>query len=253
MSDNFWLSTFHPNPEATMKMFCFSYAGGGTRPFRRWFQHLPDWLELHAIRLPGREERLDEPAYTALSPLIEELLRQLTRYFDKPFVFFGHSMGALVAFNFVLALRRAQLPLPKQLFISSFRAPHRSHTTTNYHQLPDEELIEKLDILRATPRWILRDARAMRQFLPTFRADLTLCETYLFDQSPPLDIPIHVFGGEDDILVDEEELYHWKHHTTADFSVSLFPGGHFYLHSKSRVSLLKKIRSLLIQEDGRAS
>ena len=245
MPQNSWFSIFRPNPDAKLRMFCFSYAGGGTTTFRRWFHRLPSWVEIVAIRLPGREERLQDEIYTQMDTLINALQEVFLDYLDKPFVFFGHSMGALVSFNLAHSLSHANKKMPLQLFISSFKAPHRSSTTDNYHLLSDELLIQKLDLLNGTPRWLLNDPNAMKLFLPTFRADLKVCETYLFNEKKPLDIPFHVFGGDNDLLVDQKELQFWKQHTKSDFSLQLFSGGHFYLHSKSRVPLLAQISTHL--------
>src|SRR5438552_7109196 len=118
-----WLACLKPRPHAAVRLFCFPYAGGGASAFRCWPDALPASIEVCPVQLPGRETRFREPPYTRLAPLAEALGHALRPFLDRPFAFFGHSMGALVAFELTRWLRRAGGPQPAHLFVSACAAP----------------------------------------------------------------------------------------------------------------------------------
>src|SRR5918911_2389095 len=101
-----WFTNPWPNPEARLHLFCFPYAGGGSQIFRQWPQRLPSIVQVYSALLPGRGQRLREPPYPCLSALVEQLARVIEPYLDKPFAFFGHSLGAIIAFELARRLRR---------------------------------------------------------------------------------------------------------------------------------------------------
>ncbi len=103
---NNWVACAKPNPQAKLRLFCFHYAGGGASVFRGWRDSLPQSVEVCAIELPGRGMRLRESPFTQLEPLVQHLASTLLPYLDKPFAFFGHSMGGLVSFELTRLLRR---------------------------------------------------------------------------------------------------------------------------------------------------
>jgi medium-chain acyl-[acyl-carrier-protein] hydrolase len=107
-----------------LRLFGFPHGGGGPQAFREWSRHLPEHIELVALSLPGRGARLQEPLMTSMDDLLPQLLQTLPDLCDKPFVFFGHSMGAIVAFELTRQLQQAGMPLPLHLFVSAHKAPH---------------------------------------------------------------------------------------------------------------------------------
>ena len=119
-----WITCPHPNPGARLRLFCLPFAGGGASAYRLWAADLPAWVEVCPIQLPGREDRYGEPAFTSLIGLSRAMSREVTPFLDRPFAFFGHSMGALVGFELARALRHSKAPAPLAMFLAAYPAPH---------------------------------------------------------------------------------------------------------------------------------
>lgn len=192
------------------------------------------------MQLPGRGNRLREPVISRLQPLAEESARALRPLFDKPFAFFGHSMGALLAFEIARLLRADSGPRPAHLFLSGRQAPQIPPTTAPTYNLPEPEFLEELRRLEGTPPEVLDQPELMQLMLPLLRADFEVVETYEYREEPPLDIPFTVFGGVGDKEVSREELEGWCKQTSASCRLRLFPGDHFYINT-ARELLLEKI------------
>jgi medium-chain acyl-[acyl-carrier-protein] hydrolase len=225
-----WLYLPGPNSQAALRLFCFPYAGTGATVFRRWPASLPAGVEVCGVRLPGREGRLREPAFDRLAPLVEALAAALPPALDRPFAFFGHSMGALVAFELAHRLRRDGRPGPRHLFVSGRTAP-QCHLDTCRHTLPEPQFREELRRLGGTPREVLEHPELMQVLLPILRADFAVCETYAHEPDEPLDCPITAFGGLEDETARREDMEGWAVHTRAGFRLRMLPGNHFFLHS----------------------
>ncbi len=241
-----WFESFSPNPAAKARLFCFSYAGGNPTTFRDWHRFLPSSLEILAIQLPGHGTRVWEKPFSELKPLIEELNHFITEYSEKPFLFFGHSLGALLAFELARQLGRSPVRQPSLLILSACSAPEwmseRSKKNRLHpgHLLSDELLIQKLKELGGTPKEVLENSELMKLFLPAIRADLCLSENYIYEAGIPLSCPMIVCGGEKDDEVDIASLDDWSLQTSSSFKKEIFPGNHFYLY-ESKIELLKKI------------
>jgi medium-chain acyl-[acyl-carrier-protein] hydrolase len=192
------------------------------------------------VQLPGRGNRLGEPAYTRLPPLVEALSAALLPYFDVPFAFFGHSMGASIGFELARRLRRLRAPEPFHLFVSGRRAPQCPDTDPPTYHLPEPAFINQLRQLNGTPQEVLEHPEIMQLLLPLLRADFQLIQTYVYEPGPPLACPITAFGGIEDPETDRDLLERWREQTVADFSLQMFPGDHFFPHA-SRASLLQSI------------
>jgi surfactin synthase thioesterase subunit len=201
---------------ARLRIVLFHHAGGSASSYRLT-PFFPDEIEVCSVQLPGRENRSAEPLLTSVDDAVDGLAPVIESNSDLPCVYFGHSMGALIAFS--LARR---LP-PWHLFVSAHRAPHLP-VTEPLHDLPDEEFAARLTALNP----VLLDPDLREVYLPILRADLTLCETYDYHPAPALPCPITAFGGRDDDLVGAAELHGWGYHTLNIFEVRLFPGEHFY-------------------------
>jgi medium-chain acyl-[acyl-carrier-protein] hydrolase len=226
-----WLPGFREKPEARLRMFCFPYAGGSAASFRGWPDAFPASIQVAAVQLPGRGERLSEPAFKHLPEMVQALGSALSPYLNKPFAFFGHSMGALILIELTRWLRRTGGPMPIHLFVSGRRAPQVPDDTAPTYDLPEAEFIDRLRQLNGTPQVVLDHPELMQLMVPLLRADFGVCETYQYDSEPPFDIPITVFGGRDDVEVSREKLEPWREHTTGSFSLHIFPGDHFFVHS----------------------
>jgi medium-chain acyl-[acyl-carrier-protein] hydrolase len=229
-----WLPGFKEKPDTRIRLFCFPYAGGSAANFRSWQDAFRSDIQVLPVQPPGRGERLPEPAFKHLPEMIQALGPALLPYFDKPFAFFGHSMGALISMELTRWLRRTGNPMPVQLFISARRAPQLSSTELPSYDLTESAFIERLRELNGTPPEVLDHPELMQLMIPLLRADFSVCETYQYQAEPPLNCPITVFGGLGDVEVPRESLEPWREHTTASFSLHMFPGNHFFIHSAQR-------------------
>lgn len=246
ISPNAWVLCPRPNPQARLRLFCFPYAGGAASAFYTWLDDLPGGVEICPIQLPGRESRLGEPPFTRLEPLLDALVLAIQPYLDKPFAFFGHSMGATISFELACQLRAQGASTPVHLFISGSRAPHTPDPDPPIHHLPDAELVEELRRFNGTPEAVLQNAELMHLLLPILRADLTLHETYRYVPGEPLDCPISAFGGLEDEEVSHDDLAAWRDQTCGTFTLRMFPGDHFFLRS-ARTLLLQAVSQDLMQ------
>ena len=219
-----------PTPQAHSRLFCFPYAGGGVPLFRNWPAGLPG-IEVWVANLPGRGSRFREEPPTSMPVLVEALAGWLAAHGDsRPFAFFGHSMGARVAFELARELRRQGEALAAQLLVSACPAPQLPRGRP-VHTLPKDALLAELERRKGIPQTVLAERELMELLLPTLRADLTLYETAVYSSEPPLQLPIAAFGGRDDPLVDHEALAAWAEQTTGSFEMSFFAGDHFFLRT----------------------
>ncbi|HEX8139723.1 MAG TPA: thioesterase II family protein [Pyrinomonadaceae bacterium] len=227
-----WVIYPRENPLADIRLFCFPHAGGGASAYYLWLSALPSFVELCPIQLPGRENRIREPLFTGLPPLVNALAQALSPHLDKPFVFFGHSMGAKLAFELTRRLRRAGGPAPLRLFVSGHGAPHIQSTEPPIHTLPDAEFIREVQRYEGMPQEILENEELMRYLLPILRADFTINETYVYTEEPQLSCPITAYGGLQDEGAPPADIEAWRKQTTGGFEFQMFPGGHFFLQTK---------------------
>jgi medium-chain acyl-[acyl-carrier-protein] hydrolase len=174
---------------------------------------------------------LIEPSFTKVEPLIESLTPALRPFLNKPFALLGHSMGGLVCFELARALRREFGLEPDYLFLAGRQAPPIRDRTAARYDLPEPEFIVQLRNLNGTPPEILEHPELMRLLVPLLRADFELCQTYVYDPGPPLDCPISVFGGLEDVEVSYEELEGWRRYTTGAFTLRMLPGDHFFIRT----------------------
>jgi medium-chain acyl-[acyl-carrier-protein] hydrolase len=216
------------------RLFCFPYAGGGAAAFAGWRLTR---VVMCPIRLPGRESRAAEAPFERMGVLVESLAAAIAPYLDRPFAFFGHSMGAAVAFELARLLRKRGLPQPLLLVASGARAPQFRRHHTPPPDPSEEQFLAELRRLGGIPAEALEDAAVLRAILPALSADATLYRRYVYAEDTPLDLAIRVYGGSADPHILPEHLHAWREQTTAGFGVRLFAGGHFFLH-ESRADVL---------------
>src|SRR5437763_15337105 len=168
-----WLVSRKPNPRARVRLFCFPYAGGGDSVFRAWQKGLSEAIEVCPVQLPGRGARISEPPFTELSPLVRAAAQALAPHLDKPFAFFGHSMGALICFELARHLRKDGGPQPVHLFVSGRCGPQTPREPFA-GDLPDSEFQEMLRRYNGTPEEVLENRELMELLLPAVRADFAL-------------------------------------------------------------------------------
>jgi medium-chain acyl-[acyl-carrier-protein] hydrolase len=242
---NPWLTIPKPNPNAELRLFCFPYAGGGALTFRSWaFSEIIPKIEICPIELPGRGMRMKERPFTQMSSLVQAIAPSLLPYLDKPFALFGHSMGGLLSFELARLLRRDYGCSPAHLFVSGRRAPQVPAPDPSIHTLPNSEFLAELRRLNGTPEEVLQNEELMQLLLPTLRADFAVLETYVYTPQSPLNCPITVFGGLQDPEVCCETLEAWREQTRAVFSLQMFPGDHFFLHTAQSL-LLQSLNQVL--------
>ncbi|MGQ4389699.1 thioesterase II family protein [Streptomyces sp. SAS_270] len=208
---------------ANRRLFVFPHAGAGASSYRL-ARHFPDEIEVCAVQLPGRENRMGESPLLSADAVVDALAPLIASRTELPYAFLGHSMGALLSFAVARRLRALGAPLPRRMFLSAHRAPHLPDQDP-LHALPDEALLARLE----QSEFAGLDRELQEFLLPLVRADLTVCETYAHRDEEPLRCPFTVLGGADDEGVTKAELAAWIGHTSADFELRLFPGGHLYL------------------------
>ncbi|MFN3429733.1 MAG: thioesterase II family protein [Candidatus Sericytochromatia bacterium] len=224
-----WFFPAPPRPTAAVMLFCLPFAGGGATMYRRWAEGLPPAIEVVPIQPPGRENRMNETPHDRLAPLVAELATAIAPRLDRPYAIFGHSLGALVAFELARRLVRDGAPAPAHLFVSAFRSPERESAFAPMHALSDADFVAALRDLGGTPEQVLDHAGLMAIFLPLLRADLAVVETHVHQDGPPLPCPITALTGTTDPRATEAAMAGWRHHTAAGFTQRLVPGGHFFL------------------------
>ncbi|MEL6780077.1 MAG: alpha/beta fold hydrolase [Cyanobacteria bacterium J06597_16] len=246
-----WLVCPQRQVQPKLRLFCFAYAGGSAWIFRPWVKHLPASIEVCAIELPGRGKRLTEPPVSNLSLLTRSLGPHLLPHLNLPFVFFGHSMGALIAFELCRWLRHTCNITPAHFWASAASAPHlpagsNSQTASPLmHTLPEADFISKLKDYQGTPSSVLNNAELMDIILPTLRADFTLLETYRYQSRAPLNFPITGLWGEQDTVVTKAEVAAWQVHTP-QFRLEAIAGDHFFIqHPLFVQKLLPTLTQLL--------
>jgi surfactin synthase thioesterase subunit len=194
---------------------------------------LPADFDVVSVQYPGRQDRYAEAPYTALAPLVEAVVEELTRELAadtrRPYALFGHSMGACVAFETArLLLARAELPRPQRLFLSGRGAPgSRAGIRRDVHS--DAGLLAEVRSLGGTDQTMLDNPELLEMVLPALRADYRALETYRWQGGEPLAVPITILIGDHDPMVPVQSARAWQEHTGGDFAFKVFPGGHFYL------------------------
>lgn len=239
-NNNQWIVRIKPNPIAKMKLYCFPYSGATASVYFPWAEILPSIIEINSIQLPGHGNRISETLITNLDEMVGKLLSSFQPGKNESYAFFGHSLGALLSFEFLRALRKEKYPMPKILFVSGHGGPQIPDLNPNIHTLPDVDFDQKLREINGMTKDVLENRELMELLKPILRADFEVCERYIYKQDPPFDFPIIAFGGLQDPYVSRGDLEGWQQQTSQKCSIRMFPGDHFYLHS-ARMMLLQVI------------
>jgi medium-chain acyl-[acyl-carrier-protein] hydrolase len=239
---------FERRRSAEATLLCLPHAGAGASIFRGWGGFLPDSVELRGVQLPGREGRFREPLAGDLEALVDDLAEALEPWTARPYALFGHSMGALIAFELARRLEAAGARAPLHVFLAGYGAPHVYRSRTRLHLMPHDEVVADLRRAKVTPAAVLEDPGLMRALVPILQADLGLCarHDYRAADAIPLDTDISAFGGTEDDEVPPETVAAWADLTTGSFRLRMLPGGHFFPAS-ARAALLEAIASDLAQ------
>lgn len=225
-----WFRALNRHPRCRARLFCFPYAGGNAAVYRTWPGGLAPDIEVYPALLPSRGARLSESPLTRISLMVERLAADIRPHLDRPFAFFGHSMGALIAFELARSLRAEAGVEPAHLFVSACRAPHIPDPDPPTHTRSDAEFIEHLRELNGTPTEVLDHPELMALMLPLLRADFEAVETYRYEAGPPLGCRVSAYGGLTDSEVKREHLEGWREQTATDFVLRMLDGDHFFIH-----------------------
>jgi len=229
---NQWLQIQTPNADASMRLFCLPFAGGSAQAFREWSNHLPRSVEICAVQLPGRETPI-----ASADEIVDALLPEILPLLDRPFVLFGHSMGAIIAFELARRLQKEGNVAPRCLVVSGRVAPHRTLRRSPINHLPSEAFIEGLRKLGGTPPEVLGDADLMSMIEPMLRADLTVHEAYEYRAEPRLKCDVLAFGGLRDSEAGRADVEAWRDSTDGFFGLQMMPGDHFFIRSAQPIFL----------------
>lgn len=235
-----WFPLAPQRANARIRLFCFPFAGGGASVFRGWERDLPPDVDVFATQYPGHETRIAEAPFRRLAPLLDSLDGAIRPLLDRPFAFFGHSMGAVVAFELTRRLRREGRTQPEHLFVSARRAPHLPPSRPSVHDKSDDELIAELQRISAFPAEVLEHAELMQLLMPILRADFEVVETHQHVEEAPLAIPITAFAGRHDAVVSVEQMEPWRKHTNGAFALHEIDGDHLFVRGE-RAALLRVI------------
>lgn len=232
-----WFSCAKSDPQVRLRLFCFPYAGGGASIYRGWKNYLPPGVEVWPAHPPGRGSRFREPPLATMDSLVASAAEAIEPFLDCPIAFFGHSVGAFASFELAHLLATRFGFHVSHLFVSGARGPQLPRNRHGIHDLPEDEFITELKTLNGTPPEVLENPELMRMISTTLRADFAIAETYSPSPRPPLNCPLSVFGGLEDVLVSREDLEAWKIHTTGSFDLWQLPGDHFFIHSSDSLIL----------------
>ncbi|WP_199767993.1 thioesterase II family protein [Ketobacter alkanivorans] len=246
-----WFQVARPVVSPRLRLFCFSYAGGNASTYREWHKRLPEDVEVCSIQLPGRGSRFKEKAFTDLDSLLTSLVAEIAPYTETSYAFFGHSMGAQVAFELARKLRDKGLEQPKCLIVSGRRAPQRSKKSKPIYSLPEAEFRDEIRRLNGTPEEALNNPELMDLVSPILRADFQLIETWVYQPSDPIDVPVLALGGVKDKQVTMDDLEDWKKVTKGPFCLELFSGDHFFINQATD-TLLNTVNQAIETVLGRA-
>lgn len=238
-----WIRCFHPAPHAQTQLLCFPHAGGSASFFHWLSTALGTAVEVWAVQYPGRQDRLREPLVDDIGQLADDVFDALLRHLPPAPAFFGHSMGAIVAFEVALRVEKQLGTSIPRLIASGRRAPSRWRDES-VHKRGDLELIGEVRELSGTHSALLNDEEVRRTYLPVIRNDYRAIETYVAGGEQTLSCPITAFVGDRDPRVTLDEARAWARHTNADFQLRVFPGGHFYLSEKP-VETVTSLREVL--------
>lgn len=243
-SSNPWLPMGHPSPSARVRLFCFPFAGGAASVFRTWGRQLGPEIDVCPVQLPGRERRIREPPFRKLCDVIEALYPALEADLERPFAFFGHSLGSVIAFELARRVAEEKGVEPVYFFPSARNAPPWPIREVPMHTMEQKEFRENLRRMGGTPPEVLEHEELMSLLEPLVRADLEVNETYRFLPKRQLTCPFTAFAGEHDQEASLDGVKAWREMSSGPFSIEIFPQGHFFLQEVEAEILATIRRSL---------
>ena len=224
-----WFFCLKSRPQASTRLFCFPFGGGGASVFHSWADVMGDDVEVRALQLPGRESRYGEVTEQNVDELVAKIVQALGSYQDKPFAIFGYSLGSMLAFEVTRELRRQNMQLPFHLFLAALNAPQLPPSHPPIADLADKEFIEQVEYYYQPGGEAWNNLELRELLLPILREDIKLYEGYEYKSGPPLSCPIDILAGKDDRSTPLETTLDWAEHTTDRINHHAFEGGHFFI------------------------
>jgi len=216
-----------------LRLICFPFAGGSANTYRPWADKLPKDVELLAVQLPGRGTRFNEPCIAELPELIKQLVAAIKPFMQMPCVFFGHSMGAIIAYELCVALNRQHEKLPKLLMLSACSAPQLAEQNKALHSLPTKKFWQEVAAINGTQSEILNNSELLDLLEPSLRADFKIVYDWrqrsMENRPPTVPVAMEVFGGRNDTSVNLEQINGWKNYSQLGTNTHLFDGDHFFI------------------------
>ncbi|MGJ5760791.1 thioesterase II family protein [Streptomyces galbus] len=236
-----WIRRYRTAGPEAPRLVCFPHAGGSASFYLPTATALTPDVDVLAVQYPGRQDRMGEQPFTDLRLLADQVTEALAPWRDRPLHLFGHSMGAVVAYEVALRLQELPGPGPASLYVSGRRGPTTRRTET-VHLLDDAALVRELKTLAGTDAALLADEDILAVILPALRADYRAIGTYEHRPAPRLACPVTALVGDADPRVTPAEAEAWGQHTDDDFDLHVFEGGHFYLteHQPAVLALLQE-------------
>ena len=244
-----WLAWPSERPDAHRRLFCFPYAGAGASVYRAWSSHVPATLEIFAMQPSGREGRWREEPLARVEDMVEAAVGALQVHVERPFALFGHSLGALVAFEVARSLAARKQALPLHLFVSGQSAPHLPKRQVPIAHLPREAFVAEVRRrYDGIPEEVLRTPELMDLLVPGLRADMSAFEGYTYVPGPPVGCPVTAYGGSEDPDATRAEIRSWQVHTEVAFRDMIFPGNHFFVQTSLGLLAEDVVKSLACEE-----
>jgi surfactin synthase thioesterase subunit len=236
------IETLTKNHNAKVRLFCFHYGGGSSTSFYPWISKIPSFIELMAVELAGRGRNMSQPLLTNVHDITALMIEEIKYYLDKPFIFFGHSVGSLICFDLTKAMREQNLQIPMHLILSGSMAPHTLHKRKHICHLDDIAFTEELKVYNGIPQEVQNEPSLMEMFLPIIRADMSIIENYNHSQDKPLDCNITTIAGKNDPTVAIEDVQAWKSHTMLSHNHYTLDGDHFFIKTE-----LQEVINIVLQ------
>jgi len=225
-----------------LRLYCLPHAGASASVYLRWQRALPDWISVHPVELPGRGRRLGEAPVTHFAELVAQLAHGLEAELARPYALFGHSMGAVLAFELARSASAQGKP-PLALFVSGTTPGFRGRSIVELEPRDDARLLSELRRLGGTRPEVFEHPELRELALDVFRADVALCRSYRRSEGSLLGCPVHAFGGAID-HPGPEALHEWQAHASRPITLDVFPGGHFFVQSAEAQVLAQLTRHL---------
>jgi surfactin synthase thioesterase subunit len=231
-------------PSARLRLFCFPHAGGGASLFARWQSSLSPEIEVCAVQLPGREDRLPEAPITDGGVLMRALVDALLPWIDRPYAIFGHSFGARIGFELARLLSDRGQP-PAHLLVSACAAPHCAVLAPPVGHLNDSAfLAQMMTRYKGIPRELLTEPDLLKLIIPALKADIRVLEQMKYAPGPPFDFPVSAFAGSRDFTVARQDVAAWEACTRAAFHMETLDADHFFIRN-ARDLLLRSLGRIL--------